>query len=340
MSSRLPGPRGPLSECVLTALAGDGPPPAVAHPTLLAASQAPDPLADGDLQLALAVCYELHYGGFEGVDDGWEWDPDLLAVRRVLEQPMERWLGDLDVSQFEHLPVPSALRAVVDADREPSLSAHLMRLGTTGQMRDYVVQRSLYQLREADPHTWALPRLCGRAKVALAEIQADEYGGGRPERLHATLYADAMRALGLEPTLDRAWAEALPEMIAVLNLMSLLGLHRRWRGAAAGHLAAYEMTSTQPCRRVGNGMRRLQLGPQVTGYWDEHMEADAVHEQVAAHDLCGALAEDEPRLRRQVLVGAAACLAVEARFSAALLRRWEGAAGLRGWESDQVEGAA
>ena len=30
----------------------------------------------------LYVMYELFYRGFEGVDDDWEWDPELLARPR------------------------------------------------------------------------------------------------------------------------------------------------------------------------------------------------------------------------------------------------------------------
>ena len=39
--------------------------------------------------------------------------------------------------------------------------------------------------------------------------------------------------------------------------MSLFGLHRRLRGALVGHLAAFEMTSSIPNRRYGDGLRRL-----------------------------------------------------------------------------------
>ena len=64
--------------------------------------------------------------------------------------------------------------------------------------------------------------------------------------------------------------------------MTLFGLHRRLRGAIAGHLAAFEMTSSLPNRTYGDGFRRLGFGGDVTGYFDEHVEADAVHEQIAA----------------------------------------------------------
>ena len=40
-------------------------------------------------------------------------------------------------------------------------------------------------------------------KAALVEIQADEYGGGDPQRIHASLFARAMEALGLDSALRR-----------------------------------------------------------------------------------------------------------------------------------------
>ena len=65
-----------------------------------------------------------------------------------------------------------------------------------------MVHRSAYQLKEADPHSWAIPRLTAAPKAALIEIQADEYGGGRPDQVHAALFARAMEArrAGLRPT--------------------------------------------------------------------------------------------------------------------------------------------
>ena len=41
-----------------------------------------------DLQLALTVCYELHYRGFAGVDPEWEWHPDLLRLRSGMERTL------------------------------------------------------------------------------------------------------------------------------------------------------------------------------------------------------------------------------------------------------------
>ena len=150
-----------------------------------------------------------------------------------------------------------ALRAIEAADEAPSLSKHLEREGTHAQLLEFVVHRSAYQLKEADPHSWALPRLSGPPKAAMVEIQADEYGGGRADRIHAVLFAKTMARLGLDSAYG-AYLDLIPGItLATVNLMSLLGLHRRWRGAIVGHLALFEMTSSVPNRRYGAALRRL-----------------------------------------------------------------------------------
>ena len=106
--------------------------------------------------------------------------------------------------------------------------------------------------------------------------------------------------------------------------MSLCGLHRRLRGAIVGHLALFEMTSSIPNRRYASGLRRLGIDdPAATAFFDEHVEADAVHEAIAAVDLAGGLARAEPELAPDILWGARALLAVERRWADSLLDAWE-----------------
>jgi hypothetical protein len=285
-----------------------------------------DPLTDDDLHLALYLCYELHYRGLPGVDERWEWEPSLLAWRGAWEAVFEAaLLQAIGPPQAEAGAdeMDLALRAIVEADDGPSLSRYLERDGTLEQVLEFVVHRSAYQLKEADPHSWAIPRLFGLPKAALVEVQADEYGGGRPDRVHAELFAVAMEELGLDRTYG-AYVDHLPGVtLATVNLMSLLGLHRRWRGAIAGHLAAFEMTSSIPNRRYANALRRLGFGARATDFFDEHVEADAVHENVAAVDLAGGLARQDPALAGDVLWGARALIDVEARWARHLLDAWQ-----------------
>ncbi|HET9198324.1 MAG TPA: iron-containing redox enzyme family protein [Solirubrobacterales bacterium] len=316
----LPSPRGPLSEELFAALEG-APGIGLGEPAVASG----DPLADEDLQLALYVAYELHYSGIAGVEESWEWDPSLLAFRAALERPFEVAVEELvppaDASELES--VGAALQAIVADDPGPPLSRYLESQGTLEQALEQVVHRSAYQLKEADPHSWAIPRLTPGPKAALLEVQFDEYGGGSAARMHSALFANTMEGLGLDPTYGRYLDRWPAATLATVNLVTFFGLHRRRRGALVGHLAGFEMTSSIPNRRYGNALRRLGFGPEVTHFYDEHVEADAVHENIAAWDLAGGLAAAEPEVAADILFGARALLQVEALWARHLMDAWE-----------------
>ena len=284
---------------------------------------APHATDDEDFTIALYALYELHYRGYGGVDDRWEWEPSLLAIRAAMEERFEFEVRAL-VGDFDGVDDVAAdlTRLLAKADGPP-LGRYIETQATVEQFREFLVHRSAYQLKEADPHSWAIPRLVGRAKVALVEIQSDEYGGGRADRQHARLFANTMDALDLDSAYG-AYIDAIPAgTLATVNLMSLFGLHRRLRGAIVGHLAALEMDSTQPNRRYGNALRRLGYDECATDFFDEHVEADAVHEELAAHDMAGALARDEPELARDILFGARAMLAIDAVAAQRVYDAWQ-----------------
>jgi hypothetical protein len=306
--------RGPLSATAVALLRGE----AAVHPSIDVA----DPLSDDDLHLALFHCYEVHYRPIDGVADLAEWDPRVLAFRADLERRFEEALRAVAVVTPTSQPVDLQLRQLIDADPAPSVSSFLAREGTVATYREFLMHRSVYHLREADPHTFAIPRLRGRAKAAMVEIQADEYGGGDAEWMHSALFAQTMRELGLA-TDEGAYLGQLPGVtLATMNLMSLFGLHRRLRGAAVGHLAVFEMTSCIPNRRYGDGLRRLGFGQPATKYFDEHVEADAAHGAIAANDMAGALVQDEPAMIDDVLFGAMALLTLERRWAEHVLPAW------------------
>ncbi len=320
-SPALPAPRGSFSEALL-----DGLRRAPHDLSLPAAPAAVDPLDDEDLQLSLYACYELHYRGFEGVDADWEWSPSLLGARAELERAFLERVTELAPREAGISPrdVGATLFDIAAADESPSLSRFLEVRGSAEQFREFVVHRSAYQLKEADPHSWGLPRLDGPAKSAMVEIQADEYGGGRVGRMHSALWAKTMAALGLDPTYGSYLDEIPGSTLASVNLGSLLGLHRRERGALVGHLAMFEITSAVPNRRYGNALRRLGLAtPEAIDFFDEHVEADSVHENIAAYDLAQRLAEAEPALASDVIFGARALIAVDAHGATRILERWE-----------------
>ena len=314
---QLPSPRGPISHAVIKALSR--PSGSFRTPRV----RTDEVLTDEDFQLALYCCYELHYQGFAGVSDDWEWNPDLLQLRNQLERVFE---GSLrlalpDDSSVAASEVPEVLWQLAGGSGF-SLSGWLQHHGTRLHAREISVHRSGYQLKEADPHTWAIPRLNGRGKAAIVAIQSDEYGGGVTASMHSSLFADAMTALGLDPTYG-AYLDRLPAVtLATTNLISMLGLHRRLRGALVGHLASFEMNSVGPMARYSAWLESLGVPESGRRFYDVHVEADEEHQHIAVDDLVGGLLETEPDQAGAVLFGARAVELVERTFADHVVSAW------------------
>jgi hypothetical protein len=309
----LPTPRGDLSGAVVEA-ARD-----LDHDPRGVAATGPD-----DAALALWVLHELHYRGFDDADDRAEWDPRLLEVRAGLETDLEERLR----ARFPGVPdagdtdLATSVFAMVEKFEGASLASYVHREASLEQVQHLMRVRSIYHLKEADPSSWVIPRLNGAAQAALVELQYDEYGGGRVERLHAGLFARGLADMGLDATYGAYVDEAPVEVLEQNNALTMFGLHRRFRAAAMGHLAAFEATSSLPSRRMSQGLRRLDQPESIAHYYDEHVEADAVHEQLAVRAICVPMVEAEPHLREDVFLGVFTCLDQEDRVARRMLETW------------------
>ncbi|MCM3886966.1 iron-containing redox enzyme family protein [Frankia sp. R82] len=327
----LPTPRGSLSDYLNTVLRR--PPHPLSHPP----APDDDALFGEDASLALYCLYELHYRGFRQVSDGWEWEPSLLGVRRDLEDAFAARLrqeiaagqdgrsgppGPAGPAGADGAGIGAALWELVEAPGGPSLSRYLAERGTLEQFREFAIHRSLLQLKEADPHTWALPRLTGAAKAALVQIQADEYGDGIERAMHQTLFGLTLRGLGLDPSYG-AYLDRVPATtIATVNLPSYLGLHRAHRAALVGHLAVFEMTSVGPMSAYSAALRRHGLPAPARLFFDAHVVADAHHQTLAADALAGGLIRAEPHLADDLLFGARAAITLEDQAAREIHAAW------------------
>jgi hypothetical protein len=140
----LPVPRGPLSATVVTALAQS---PSSEQLPLADVDHA-DPYGE-DLTLALYTCYELHYRGFDGVDPLWEWEPELLRLRAMMERAFLTALrSDTDGGDDVTAALDALLREPVPGN---GVSHYLRDAAQWWHMREYIVHRSVYHLKEADP---------------------------------------------------------------------------------------------------------------------------------------------------------------------------------------------
>lgn len=235
----------------------------------------------------------------------------------------------LDTVHRDVGPIPSNTNVndeMTSAATEPvhgsGPSWYLRDHGTWEQAREYFVHRSLYHLKEGDPQAWTIPRLTGQAKASFVAVEFDEYGAGRGQRVHQQLFADLLTAAGLDAGY-LAYFDVVPaESLAVVNLMSLLGLHRRWRGAAVGHFASTEITSPPGASRLVAALRRMGAPQPCVLFYAEHVEADAVHEQVVRTDVVGDLIRQAPRLEPDVVFGMRARDVVENRLADLMMAAW------------------
>jgi len=312
----LPEARGPVSEWALATLKRS--PGRCSMPPVAA----DDPVTGDDSALALYLLYELHYRGLEGVDDGWEWQPALLAGREHLEQQFLDRLRDAVPMPSMPADIAAALRERTEPDDGPSLASYCEEEASWEQLREVCVHRSAWQLKEADPHSWALPRIGGRPKAALAEIQSGEYGDGAERDVHQNLYALTMSLLNLDSRYGH-YLDRLPGVtLATVNLVSLFGLHRAWLPAMVGHLASFEMTSVPVMSAYSAALRRLNAPQDACHFFDVHVVADAHHQNVAADGLAAGLVEQDASSAPLILFGADALAWTEAQFSDHVLSAW------------------
>ena len=317
---QVPDARGPVSLAVLSLLTEQVPHNRLAR--VEASLGDSDPYGI-DLQLALYVCYELHYRGFAGVDPRWEWNAGLLHLRGQLENmflaAVRQQVGEI---RSDETAADEMDRLSVEPIEGSGPSYYLRDEGGWEQMREYFAHRSLYHLKEGDPHAWAIPRLTGQAKASFVAVEFDEYGGGRGPHVHQQLFADLLDAAGLDSSYLGYLNDVPADSLAVVNLMSLFGLHRELRGAAIGHFASTEITSSPGSRRLVEALERMGAPEPCIGFYREHVEADAVHEQVVRTDVVGDMVAREPLLDRDVVFGIRARDLIEDRLGTHLMECW------------------
>ena len=316
----LPPARGPQSSRLFAELKRP--------PGPLAGIAGPVDIWGEDAQVALYACLELRYRGWADVDPDWELEPSLVSLQARLGRAFVQAVA-AEVGPVARPTSPGVVRAELERlagggnDEGPSLSGWMASEGQLSHLREFAIHRSAYQLKEADPHTYALPRLAaGRAKAAYVEIQSDEYGEGAPGQSHQELFADTMEALGLDARYG-AYLDALPAVtLATVNLLSVFGTSRRWLGACVGHLALFEMTSVGPMGRYAEAVRRLTGSEAAARFYDVHVVADEHHQRLAAEQMVVPFAAAEPDQARGIVFGASALAVVEGRLTDHLLTHW------------------
>lgn len=253
--------------------------------------------------------------------DGWmpatavrvnQHDPTIAAVLRELERGFEEWLArtplppDLpaDPDRFRTWLSDLALERTLPALPPSGMGEYLSHHATLDQFREVVAQRSLFFLKEPDPWAMVIPSLKGPAKAGLLDLLLDEYGWGRHEHMHSTVYERLMERLGLETAYDHYLPQTCWQFLAGMNLQGLYARHRRLCHRMYGYVYLVEADSPRSMQNYLAGYRRLGIDdPAVLKFYELHVTADEGHQEVALDEVIMPVVREAPEMMEQVARG-------------------------------------
>lgn len=280
---------------------------------------------------ALDVAHRTLY--LLGAQAGWspvdavrdnEHDLTLIALRLELERAFEAQLARVAALPEPPPPEPAAVRAwLTDLALErplfdaPSMGAYYREQATLDQLREVVAQRSLFFLKEPDPWTMVIPSLRGKAKAGLIDLILDEYGWGRHDQMHSTVYATLMERLGLDTGHDHYLDQTAWQLLAGLNYQAMLARHRRLCRRMYGYVYLVEADSPGSMRNYLAAYARAGIDdPDVLTFYELHIDADEGHADVALNEVVAPVLDEQPAAAAEIARGV-----VEGRYLHALFSR-------------------
>lgn len=257
-------------------------------------------------------------------------DPTMLAVLRELERGFERWLERFALPEappespeaFAPWLADLALERELPQIPPTQMGDYLRGEITREQLEEIVAQRSLFFLKEPDPWAMVIPSLHGEAKAGLLDLLLDEYGWGRYDQMHSTVYAELMTALGLDDTYDAFAGRAAWQFLASMNLQNLYARHRRLCRRMYGYIYLVEADSPRSMQNYLAAWERLGLSDdeRITRFYELHVTADEGHQDVALNEIIVPVVRAEPAAREEIARGVLEGRAVHRLFSAHLDR--------------------
>lgn len=260
-----------------------------------------------DLQLTLYLSYELHHRGFAGIDPRWEWDPGVLQFRARLEEAFETKLRD-DVGDVSSVQVLDEIPRLCTQDS--ALASHLREHVTWAQLREYFVQLSVHHLKTDDAKPWATH--------GLESAEFGESSSDGTDHLPRRCFAEVLGAAGLDASYLHYLNDAPAEALALVNAVSMFGLHRNLRGAAIGQVVAGKIALRRTSAALVDALVRLGAAQPCVQFYRDNVRPG----QKARCETVGVLLEDEPALEADVVQGIRTFELLEHRFVTHLLTCW------------------
>jgi hypothetical protein len=278
--------------------------------------------------LRLLDAHDLHVAPIDQLGDRAELQhhPETAATKWALDHELIDHLDALPAPDVSAIDAVAAMRTLARADLVPPVYEWLAEEATLDDARTYLELEG-----GPDGGFDDLVALCqvgvdGEAKVELARNYWDEMGNGRLERVHTELHRKLAHTLGMRAV---PRTELPREALERLALGSLLATNRWLQPEMVGALGLIELQAGPRCRKVVRGLERLGCGWDALDFYAEHAEADPRHGKDWVDNVVGTL-QDREGWAERIVRGARWRSAVNARFFAAMHRRFVGEDGRGG----------
>ncbi|MDJ0380133.1 iron-containing redox enzyme family protein [Streptomyces sp. G-G2] len=281
-----------------------------------------------ELHAALALVYERDFSGARVTDADHERQPILRDVAALLERAvLGRELSRISESSVTGHPTSGTeyvrwLKKMVGehpAGWHPFYHQHLAKHGSREDLRLLLAQETNLDPRFDDILALMQIGRHGGEKLEIAANYWDEMGNGDPAQVHTKLFGEALAAIGADPDFVRA--TFLLEAGVSGNISACLALSRRHYYKAVGYFGVTEYLAPRRFRCVVDAWRRHDLDEVGIVYHELHIGVDAGHAAGWFKNVVGPLVDADPRIGREIALGAMMRLNTSQDYLDALLKR-------------------
>jgi hypothetical protein len=273
-------------------------------PTDGLAEELPDARDERDELMSLLAIYDLWLAPIERFQSvWWQHHPDVAALKWELEKRLEDRLDDAiqgDPLQDEADAV-AAIRSIAARDRVPPAYEWLARAAGWDQLVHFLAVEGGPDGGFDDMVALCQVGVAGPAKVVLADNYWDEMGRGHVDDVHTVLHDRLVDALDM-PRIERADLPIEALQRAAVN--GLLATNRRLQPEMVGALGLLELQAGPRCRKVLQGLDRLDAPPAAIPFYKVHADIDPRHGKEWLDGAIAPLAATDRRLAQAMVRGA------------------------------------
>ena len=231
---------------------------------------------------------EHHHRQIEG--DVLEWERANVAARAATAPTTT----DAFMAWFEDLKATGP-------GQNSALFAWLAEEADRRQMKWFIQQEVAGEAGFDDLTAMTQVKVSTTAKLEMARNYWDEMGRGREPGMHGPMLARVAEEFELGST---ALDQAVPESLALANVLLGLAVNRRYCYHSIGALGAVELTAPGRAILVHQGLKRLGLSAEGQRYYLLHSSLDIKHSADWNREVLRPLIDRDPRVAPAIAEGA------------------------------------